>query len=166
MISIRKNELVQAVKISKKIPEFNDLGGKIISEIELAYGFIEGKIVAVTGSNGKSTTVSLLGKIFSDAKIPTFVAGNIGNPLSAICDKTTDDHVTIIELSSFQLERISDFKADIALLLNLTPDHLNRYDGLEGYYDTKLRIFKNQDQNDISIINFDDQNIQKLTGCL
>ncbi|MFP4459816.1 MAG: UDP-N-acetylmuramoyl-L-alanine--D-glutamate ligase [Candidatus Zixiibacteriota bacterium] len=139
----------------------NLLSNKVISEVELAYRYLSGDLISVTGSNGKSTTVSLLGRIFKDAQKESFVAGNIGNPLAAISDKTEEDYVTIVELSSFQLEKIKHYKSQIALLLNLTPDHLDRYDSIDDYYRTKMRIFENQTKDDFAIINGDDQDIAR-----
>src|ERR1700722_11807685 len=118
----------------------------IWSEIELAWRFLRGKLVAVTGSNGKTTTTALAGHIFESAGIPTIVAGNIGTPLiSRVCD-TSDGTVTVLEASSFQLELIDQFRPDIALLLNVTPDHLDRHPSLEAYAKAKARIFENQSE--------------------
>ena len=130
-------------------------------EIELAYRLCKGKIVGITGSNGKTTTTALVGEIFKNAGIPTFVCGNIGNPFIAIARQVPVNGYAIVELSSFQLEQIESFKPDIAVFLNLTPDHLDRHKGLEAYIDAKMRIFENQRATDVAIVNFDDQTLSR-----
>src|ERR1700685_3258384 len=120
----------------------------IWSEIELAWRFLRGKLVAITGSNGKTTTTALVGHIFESAGIPTIVAGNIGTPLISRVSETSDSTVTVLEASSFQLELIDQFRPDIALLLNVTPDHLDRHPSLEAYAKAKARIFENQVESD------------------
>lgn len=130
-------------------------------EIELAYRLCRGKIVGITGSNGKTTTTALIGEIFKNAGLPTFVCGNIGNPFVAIAQQVPENGYAIVELSSFQLEQIESFKPDIAVFLNLTPDHLDRHDGLEAYIDAKMRIFENQKVGDVAVVNYDDQTLSK-----
>jgi UDP-N-acetylmuramoylalanine--D-glutamate ligase len=126
------------------------------SEIELASRFLKGRLIAITGSNGKTTTTSLVGHIFDNAAIPTIVAGNIGTPLISRVSETSDASVTVAEVSSFQLELIDQFRPDISLLLNVTPDHLDRHPSLEAYSKAKARIFDNQLETDAAIINADD----------
>ncbi len=128
------------------------LGIRVISEIEFAFESEKGDVIGITGSNGKSTTSELSRKIFSDAGIKTFLAGNIGNPYSSIVEQTTPESVTILELSSFQLETIDKFHPRIAMLLNLSPDHLNVHGTAELYYCAKMRIFENQTPNDFAVL--------------
>jgi UDP-N-acetylmuramoylalanine--D-glutamate ligase len=129
----------------------------------LAWRFLRGKLVAITGSNGKTTTTALVGHIFESAGIPTIVAGNIGTPLISRVSETSDSSVTVLEASSFQLELIDQFRPDIALLLNVTPDHLDRHPSLEAYAKAKARIFENQAESDAAILNADDEGAQQLT---
>lgn len=133
------------------------------SEIELAWRFLRGKLIAITGSNGKTTTTSLAGHIFESAGIPTIVAGNIGTPLISRVSETSDATVTVAEVSSFQLELIDQFRPDIGLLLNVTPDHLDRHPSLESYARAKGRIFENQTETDAAILNADDAGAAQLT---
>ncbi|MFZ0820390.1 MAG: UDP-N-acetylmuramoyl-L-alanine--D-glutamate ligase [Candidatus Acidiferrales bacterium] len=126
------------------------------SEIEFASRFLSGRLVAVTGSNGKTTTTSLIAHILENANIPTIVAGNIGTPLISRVSETSDATVTVVEVSSFQLELIDKFRPNIALLLNVTPDHLDRHASLEVYGRAKARLFENQVESDAAIVNADD----------
>lgn len=134
----------------------------IWSEIELAWRFLRGKLVAITGSNGKTTTTALTGHIFETAGVPTIVAGNIGTPLISRVSETSDATVTVAEVSSFQLELIDQFRPDIALLLNITPDHLDRHPSLEAYARAKARLFENQVETDAAILNADDEGAAQL----
>ncbi len=126
------------------------------SEIEFASRFLSGRLIAVTGSNGKTTTTSLIGHILENAKIPTIVAGNIGTPLISRVSETSDATITVAEVSSFQLELIDKFRPNIGLLLNITPDHLDRHASLEVYGRAKARLFENQLESDAAILNADD----------
>lgn len=128
----------------------------VFSEIELAWRFLSGRMAAVTGSNGKTTTTALLGHLLETAGIPTLVGGNIGTPLISRVETSSEATVTVAEVSSFQLETIRDFRPDISLLLNLTPDHLDRHPSLEAYARAKARIFENQRDGDAAILNADD----------
>ncbi|HQZ82539.1 MAG TPA: UDP-N-acetylmuramoyl-L-alanine--D-glutamate ligase [Pyrinomonadaceae bacterium] len=129
--------------------------GEVIGEVELAYRFLKGRIVGITGSNGKTTTTALIGEILKAAGLPTQVGGNIGTPLLDLFENSRDDGWTIVELSSFQLETIVDFRCDIALCLNVTPNHLDRYDSFLDYAAAKHRIFLNQRAEDTAILNAD-----------
>ncbi len=129
-------------------------GVEIISEIELAFRHLKGRVIAVTGSNGKSTTTTLIGEILKGGGFDPIVAGNIGTPLTALLDEQPRNYV--IELSSFQLETVESFRADIAVLLNITPDHMDRYDTMDDYAAAKYRIFRNQRPQDHAIVNGDD----------
>jgi len=131
-------------------------GVKIWSEIELAYRFLQGSLVGITGSNGKTTTTALIEHILRGAGLPTFLAGNIGTPLISLVEQTKKNTVTVVELSSFQLELIDTFRPNVGLFLNLTPDHLDRHHTLKAYGDAKARIFENQTADDAAILNADD----------
>jgi UDP-N-acetylmuramoylalanine--D-glutamate ligase len=128
----------------------------IWSEIELAWRFLRGRLIGVTGSNGKTTTTSLIGHILAGPGKPVSVAGNIGTPLIAHVDESNNGTITVAELSSFQLELIDSFRPDISVLLNLTPDHLDRHASFEEYARAKARIFENQTERDAVVINADD----------
>lgn len=140
-------------------PRFQTLrekGVEILSEIEFASKLIEAPIIAVTGTNGKSTTVSLIWHFLARSGMPAFLAGNIGAPLIAEVEKISPEAVVVLEVSSFQLEEIRDFKPHIAAILNVTPDHLDRYDGMDSYFRAKLNIARNQKSGDYIILNGDD----------
>lgn len=134
----------------------------IWSEIELAYRFRHGKWIGITGSNGKTTTTSLVEHILRTASFPTILAGNIGTPLISCVGRMTHETVTVVELSSFQLELIQEFRTDISVFLNLTPDHLDRHHSMELYSKAKARIFENQCEEDFAILNADDPNATPL----
>ena len=139
-------------------------GNELISEIEFGFRIKhpDTKIIAVTGSNGKSTTVSLIYHILNELTFKVALAGNIGIAFTSLpLEKTVYDYV-ILELSSFQLDLVSSFKPDIAVLLNITPDHLNRYDSFDDYSLAKFKIFKQQNQNDTAIIFDSDQQVKKF----
>ena len=138
-------ELVQA----------RNLGRPIIGELELAARFLKGQILAVTGSNGKTTTTSLLGEILEKADFPTQVGGNIGVPVVALIEESTDATWNVLEVSSFQLETTERFHPKIAVILNITPDHLDRHGTFENYALAKERIFAEQDQSDYCVLNAD-----------
>jgi len=131
-------------------------GIPIWSEIELAWRFLRGRLVAITGSNGKTTTTSLVGHILETADIPVVVGGNIGTPLISRVDATSEATVTVAEVSSFQLETIVTFRPDVGVLLNLTPDHLDRHASLLEYATAKGRMFENQTERDAAVVNADD----------
>jgi len=130
-------------------------GVPIWSEVELAWRFLRGRLAAVTGSNGKTTTTALIGHILETAGIPMLVAGNIGTPLISRVEASSDSTVTVAELSSFQLETIESLRPDIAILLNLTPDHLDRHASFEEYVRAKARMFENQTEQDAAVVNAD-----------
>jgi len=142
--------LIEAVE--KRLP--------IYSEIEVAAWFCDAPIIAVTGSNGKTTTTSLIGHIFRTDGKTTHVAGNIGNPFSAVVAKIDRTDVVVLEVSSFQLDHIDSFRPRVSVLLNITPDHLDRYgDALGKYAESKFRIRENQQSDDVFIYNLDDEQI-------
>lgn len=136
-------------------------GIPVWSEIELAWRYLRGKLVAITGSNGKTTTTALLAHILQTSNIPTLVGGNIGTPLLALVERSTDPAVTVAEISSFQLETIDKFRPEIGVLLNLTPDHLDRHGTFEEYARAKMRMFENQLERDMAVLNADDPEITK-----
>ncbi|MBN2541469.1 UDP-N-acetylmuramoyl-L-alanine--D-glutamate ligase [bacterium] len=161
-----KDIIILSPGISLESPIIKEIRAKkpgvaIISEIEAAYQFCEGKIIAVTGSNGKSTTVSLIGELLKNADLKTFAGGNLGNPFSSFVLDTTEDSYVVLEVSSFQMETIKFFKPWISVILNLTPDHLDRYSSVDEYYSAKLRVFENQDENDYLVLNDDDLEIKE-----
>ena len=132
------------------------LGEQVIGEIELAAEFLSGPIVAITGSNGKTTTTTLVGEILAKSGLKTVVGGNIGTPAISLVEKATAQTVTVLEVSSFQLETIRKFRAKVAVVLNITPDHLDRHGTFEAYAAAKARIFENQGENDFAVLNADD----------
>lgn len=138
---------------TERFDKLREKGIKIISEIEFAFSFIEAPIIAITGTNGKSTTVSLIHHFLSKNGFNSFLTGNIGTPLISEVKNIPDNAVVVVEVSSFQLEEIADFKPHIAAILNVTPDHLDRYKSLEDYYSAKLIIGKNQGTGDFLILN-------------
>lgn len=131
--------------------------GEVIGEVELAYRFMKGRIVGVTGSNGKTTTTTLIGELLTKAGLATKVGGNIGTPLLTLAESSTDNMWTVVELSSFQLETTKSFRANVAICLNVTPNHLDRYDTFTDYAAAKHRIFLNQTADDVAILNADDE---------
>ncbi len=133
---------------------------KIISELELGFLLCPGKIIAITGSNGKTTTTSLIGEIFSHSGIKYRVAGNIGKPFVAIAANVSHDGWAILEVSTFQLEWIDRFKPKVAAVLNITPDHLDRHRSMENYIALKFKVFSNQNGTDLAVLNADDKNLQ------
>jgi UDP-N-acetylmuramoylalanine--D-glutamate ligase len=131
-------------------------GITIWSEIELAYRFLKGRLIGITGSNGKTTTTSLAEHILKTAGMHTILAGNIGTPLIGCVDEMRDDTWAVAELSSFQLELIDTFRPNIGVFLNLTPDHLDRHHTMEAYGAAKARLFENQTGEDAAVLNADD----------
>jgi UDP-N-acetylmuramoylalanine--D-glutamate ligase len=132
------------------------LGEAVIGEIELAAQFLPGPIVAITGSNGKTTTTTLTGEIMIAAGFPALVGGNIGTPAISLAERAKPETVIVLEVSSFQLETIQTFRPKVAVVLNVTPDHLDRHRTLEAYVDAKARIFENQQASDFAVLNADD----------
>ncbi|CEP81601.1 UDP-N-acetylmuramoyl-L-alanine--D-glutamate ligase [Paraclostridium sordellii] len=135
----------------------------IIGEVELAYKLSKNPtFVGITGTNGKTTTTSLVGEIFKKASKDSYIVGNIGNPVIDTVDLTDENSFLITELSSFQLESIEDFKPRVSTIINITEDHLNRHNTMENYINAKANIFKNQDANDFCILNYDDEIVREL----
>jgi UDP-N-acetylmuramoylalanine--D-glutamate ligase len=132
------------------------LGESVIGEVELAAQFLPGPIVAITGANGKTTTTTLAGEIIAAGKFSTLVGGNIGTPAISFTDQARPDTWTVLEVSSFQLETIVKFRPKIAVILNITPDHLDRHKTFDNYVNAKARVFENQGSNDFTVLNADD----------
>lgn len=159
----------QLMVISPGIPvdaPFTDVvrnaGIPIWSEIELAYHYGKGKIAAITGTNGKTTTTALVGEIVKAHNAKTIVVGNIGIPYTELCDTTDDDSDTVAEISSFQLETVIDFHPNVSAILNLTPDHLNRHYTFENYGNVKFSITKKQTMDDVTVLNYDDEHTRAM----
>jgi UDP-N-acetylmuramoylalanine--D-glutamate ligase len=138
------------------------LGQPVIGEIELASQFLPGPIVAITGSNGKTTTTTLVGKIIAASGFKTLVGGNIGTPAISLAEQATADTTIVLEVSSFQLETIRTFRSKVAVVLNVTPDHLDRHRTFAAYVDAKARIFENQQADDFAVLNADDPTCVEL----
>lgn len=143
---------------SKSIPiRYADrAGAEVIGEVELASRYLKGRIVGITGSNGKTTTTALVGQLLKDSGLTVQVGGNIGTPLISLVESSSDEGWTVVELSSFQLETIKDFHPTVAVVLNVTPNHMDRYQSLTDYAAAKHRIFMNQTPSDIAVLNADD----------
>ena len=159
LLTFRRQDLIV---VSPGVPldtpelvQVRNFGLPIIGELELAARFLKGKILAITGSNGKTTTTALAGEIFKESGFPTLVAGNIGVPVVGLIDESTDETWSVLEVSSFQLESTVEFHPSIAVILNITPDHLDRHGTFENYALAKERIFATQDASDHVVLNAD-----------
>jgi UDP-N-acetylmuramoylalanine--D-glutamate ligase len=140
------------------------LGENVIGEIELAAQFLPGPIVAITGSNGKTTTTTLAGEVITAGGFSTLVGGNIGTPAISLAQRATRETVIVLEVSSFQLETIQTFHPKVAVVLNVTPDHLDRHRTFEVYVNAKARIFENQRGDDFAVLNADDATCVKMAA--
>lgn len=165
---IRDNELMI---ISPGIPidapfvnKVRENGLAIWGEVELAYANSYGKLAAITGTNGKTTTTSLVGEIMKNTYSDVYVVGNIGTSYADVALDTTADTVTVAEISSFQLESINDFKPDVSAVLNITPDHLNRHYTMENYTAVKMSITSNQDKDNVCVLNYEDDILREQAG--
>ncbi|RRA48875.1 UDP-N-acetylmuramoyl-L-alanine--D-glutamate ligase [Acidipila sp. EB88] len=155
----RQDLLVLSPGVPLDTPEIRQVrafGQQIVGEVELASRFLKGRTLAITGSNGKTTTTTLCGAILAASGVPTVVGGNIGVPVVALTDASRDEGWNVLEISSFQLETIDTFRPEIAVLLNITPDHLDRHGSFEKYREAKERIFANQTAADFLVLNADD----------
>lgn len=139
------------------VEKIRQLGIPVWGEIELAYVFGKGQVLAITGTNGKTTTTALLGEIMSNARESVFVVGNIGNPYTSVVSRTEEGSVIVAEISSFQLETIHTFRPTVSAILNITPDHLNRHHTMEVYIAAKERIAENQTAEDVCVLNYEDE---------
>jgi UDP-N-acetylmuramoylalanine--D-glutamate ligase len=159
LLTFRRQDLIvvsPGVPLSTpEIVQVKSFGLPVIGELELAARFIKGRILAVTGSNGKTTTTTLLGEIMKAAGMATLVGGNIGVPVVSLVEESTDATWSVLEVSSFQLESTDQFHPSIAVILNITPDHLDRHGSFENYAMAKERIFVMQDQHDFVVLNAD-----------
>ena len=168
--SLRDAGNPQLVVLSPGVPmeiplvrEAYRLGIEVIGEIELAFRLMKGRLIAITGTNGKTTTTALTGEIFKNQTHRTHVVGNIGVPMiSKVIDSSEEDFF-ITEVSSFQLESVKNFKPDVAAFLNITPDHLNRHKTMENYIRCKMKVFVNQGLKEFAVINYDDSLLKELT---
>lgn len=165
----RVMEEISLVVISPGVPidspmltEYQDRSVPIWGEIELAYNFAKGRVAAITGTNGKTTTTTLVGQIMNAYYESVFVVGNIGNPYTDVALSTREDTVTVAEISSFQLETIHAFKPAVSAILNITPDHLNRHHTMECYVETKEMIAGNQTKSDVCVLNYEDAYTRKF----
>ncbi len=147
-----------------EVKQAQQLGLTVIGELELASRFLQGEVVAITGSNGKTTTTTLIGKIFEDAGRPTLVGGNIGLPVIDLIAESRPDTWDVLEVSSFQLETTVKFQPKIALILNITPDHLDRHKTFERYRAAKARITAMQGPDDFLILNAEDKATQMIAA--
>jgi UDP-N-acetylmuramoylalanine--D-glutamate ligase len=151
--------LVLSPGIPTDLPFVNkarELGVEVLGEVELAYRLSKAPLIAITGTNGKTTTTTLVGEIMKAFNPDTYVVGNIGTPFSDYADKTTAASSVVAEMSSFQLETIKEFHPKVSAVLNITPDHLNRHHTLENYIAAKERVFENQTAEDFTILNYND----------
>ncbi|MDR3751102.1 MAG: UDP-N-acetylmuramoyl-L-alanine--D-glutamate ligase [Terracidiphilus sp.] len=159
LLTFRRQDLIvvsPGVPLSTpELVQVRSFGLPVIGELELAARFIKGRMLAVTGSNGKTTTTTLLGEILKEAGLPTLVGGNIGVPVVSLVDESADDTWSVLEVSSFQLESTEQFHPSIAVILNITPDHLDRHGSFENYILAKERIFAAQDAKDCLVLNAD-----------
>src|SRR5216683_4054694 len=166
LLTFRRQDLiVVSPGVPMDTPEVKQVIGfglTVIGELELASRYLKGQVVAITGSNGKTTTTSLLGKILSDAGLPTLVGGNIGLPVIDLVAKSTPETVSVLEVSSFQLETVEEFHPWIAVVLNITPDHLDRHGSFETYAAAKARITERQVAEDFLVLNAEDKATQMV----
>ncbi len=159
--------LVMSPGVPTDLPFVNKarkLGIEVIGEIELAYRYCKSPVIAITGTNGKTTTTTIVGDILKAYKENTYVVGNIGEPFAKEVLNTTNDGAVVAELSSFQLETIDTFRPKISAVLNITPDHLNRHHSIENYIAAKERIFENQTPQDFCILNRNDTVTAAMAG--
>jgi UDP-N-acetylmuramoylalanine--D-glutamate ligase len=168
LLTFRRQDLiVVSPGVPMDTPEVKQVigyGMPVIGELELASRFLKGRIVAITGSNGKTTTTTLVGKILKEAGLPTLVGGNIGLPVVDLVPESMDESVSVLEVSSFQLETIEQFRPWIAVVLNITPDHLDRHGSFENYAAMKTRITENQTAEDLLVLNAEDKPTQMIAA--
>jgi UDP-N-acetylmuramoylalanine--D-glutamate ligase len=166
LLTFRRQDLiVVSPGVPMDTPEVKQVvafGLPVIGELELASRYLQGRVVAITGSNGKTTTTTLMGKIFEDAGVSTLVGGNIGLPVIDLVAKSTRETVNVLEVSSFQLETIEEFHPQIAVVLNITPDHLDRHGSFESYAAAKTRITERQTAEDFLVLNAEDKTAQMV----
>ena len=144
------------------VNQMREMGIPIWGEIELAYVYGKGEVLAITGTNGKTTTTTLLGEIMKKYQEHVYVVGNIGNPYTEVALDMTEDSVAVAEMSSFQLETIHTFRPKVSAILNITPDHLNRHHTMEAYIEAKKNICRNQTADDVCVLNNEDELTRKF----
>jgi UDP-N-acetylmuramoylalanine--D-glutamate ligase len=168
LLTFRRQDLiVVSPGVPMSTPELKQvraMGAHIIGELELGAQYLKGEVIAVTGSNGKTTTTTLIGEILKAAGRPTLVGGNIGRPVTAMVEESTAESWSVLEVSSFQLETVETFKPRIALVLNITPDHLDRHGTFEVYAGLKARITEFQTAEDFLILNGEDKETQLIAA--
>ncbi len=168
LLTFRRQDLIvvsPGVPLSTpELKQVRAIGAHVIGELELGAEYLQGQMVAVTGSNGKTTTTALIGEILKAAGKPTLVGGNIGRPVTSMVDESTPESWSVLEVSSFQLETVESFKPRIALVLNITPDHLDRHGSFENYAALKARITEFQDAEDFLVLNAEDKNAQMVAA--
>ena len=168
LLTFRRQDLiVVSPGVPLDTPEVKQVigyGMPVIGELELASRFLQGRIVAITGSNGKTTTTTLIGKILAEAQLSTLVGGNIGTPVIDLIGKSTAESIDVLEVSSFQLETIEQFRPWIAVVLNITPDHLDRHGSFENYAAMKARITEQQQAGDFLVLNAEDKPTQMVAA--
>jgi len=146
---------------SEIIVKAKQLNKKIYSEIEAAYGFCKSPVIAITGTNGKTTTTVLTGEIFKNAGFDTKVCGNVGLAFSEIVSDLNEDSIVVLEVSSYQLNDIEEFRPAVSVLMNITPDHIDWHGSFENYLNAKLNIEKNQSEDELTIVNYDDNTLRE-----
>jgi UDP-N-acetylmuramoylalanine--D-glutamate ligase len=164
---LEAEEIVMSPGVPLDIPPLGPARKKgipIVSEIEVAFRMIQGDVVAVTGSNGKTTTTTLIGEVLNATGRPIQVGGNIGTAMSTLVETSNPETINVVEVSSFQLDGIQTFRPNVAVLLNITPDHLDRYADFNAYRASKFRIFENQLPTDIAVMNLDDPQVYPPLG--
>jgi UDP-N-acetylmuramoylalanine--D-glutamate ligase len=168
LLTFRRQDLIvvsPGVPMSTPVlTQVRAMGAHIIGELELGVEFLQGQVVGITGSNGKTTTTTLLGEILKAAGKPTLVGGNIGLPVTALVDESTPESWSVIEVSSFQLETVETFRPRIAVVLNITPDHLDRHGSFATYAATKARITEFQTAEDFLVLNGEDKQTQMVAA--
>jgi UDP-N-acetylmuramoylalanine--D-glutamate ligase len=168
LLTFRRQDLiVVSPGVPFDVPELKQvraMGAHIIGELELGAEFLLGEVVAITGSNGKTTTTTLMGEILKAAGRPTLVGGNIGRPVTAMVEESVAETWNVLEVSSFQLETVETFKPRIAMVLNITPDHLDRHGSFENYWAAKARITEFQTAEDFLVLNGEDVPTQKIAA--
>ncbi len=156
--------LIVSPGVPTDLPFILELKAKNIpvwGEVELAYRFAKGRLIAITGTNGKTTTTALTGEMMQTYYESVFVVGNVGTPYTQMARQMRDDSVTVAEMSSFQLESIEEFHPCVSMVLNITPDHLNRHHTMEAYADAKFNICRNQTPDDVCILNYEDERLRE-----
>ncbi len=168
LLTFRRQDLiVVSPGVPMSTPELKQvraMGAHIIGELELGFEYLKGEVIGVTGSNGKTTTTTLIGEILKAAGRPTLVGGNIGRPVTAMVEESTPESWSVLEVSSFQLETVETFKPRIALVLNITPDHLDRHGTFEVYAGLKARITEFQTAEDFLVLNGEDKETQMIAA--